>query len=124
MVCETSMMPLKLSDFSSLICSASRMTQSPIEIRSARSCCGRSFSGLAEILDEDAPQLAHEQQGLHRLARLRAGLVGRLQQLDRSLDGLALALARALRGLVEHFGVRRIDTCAAFPSLIGRHLRP
>ena len=117
MVLDTSMMPLKLSDFSSLICSASRMTHSPIEIRSARSCLRQVVLGLGEILDEDRPQLAHEQQRLDRLARLRAGLLGRLQQLDRAFDRLALALARALRGFVEHFCVGELVHALPFRRL-------
>ena len=79
MVLETSMMPLKFSDFSSLISSASRMTHSPIEIRSARNRCGRSFSALARSSMRMAPQPAHEQQRFHCLARFRAGLVRGLQ---------------------------------------------
>src|SRR5690606_8708675 len=47
MVEVISIKPLKFVDFSSRISSASRRIQRPIEMRSARSCGGSSFSGLA-----------------------------------------------------------------------------
>src|SRR5581483_9438696 len=70
-----------------------------------------------QVLEEGAPQAAHEQRRLDGLARASSAALRRLQQRDRVADGLAFPLAGAAWRLVEHLCVGEL--VHGYPSLSG-----